>query len=45
MAIGIASGLAALLTFMQTFAGLSQRADQHRLARDGMVRCGDRLKS
>jgi hypothetical protein len=32
--IGIASGVAALLACMQTFLGLSQRADQHKLARD-----------
>lgn len=34
MGIGIASGLAALLACLQTFLGLSQRADQHKLARD-----------
>lgn len=34
MTIGIASATAALLACLQTFLGLSQRADQHRLARD-----------
>jgi hypothetical protein len=34
MAIGIASAAAALLACLQTFLGLSERADQHRLARD-----------
>lgn len=32
MGIGIASGVAALLACMQTFLGLSQRADQHKTA-------------
>ena len=32
--VGIAAGAAALLACLQTFLGLSQRADQHRLARD-----------
>jgi hypothetical protein len=32
MGIGIASGAAALLACLQTFLGLSQRADQHRTA-------------
>ena len=32
MGIGIASGTAALLACLQTFLGLSQRADQHRTA-------------
>lgn len=34
MGIGIAVALAAILACLQTFLGLSQRADQHRLARD-----------
>ena len=34
MGIGIASGAAAVLACLQTFLSLSQRADQHRLARD-----------
>src|ERR1043166_8162180 len=34
MTIGIASAAAALLACLQTFLGLSERADQHRLARD-----------
>ena len=34
MAIGIASAAAALLACLQTFLGLSQRADQHKMARD-----------
>ena len=34
LTIGIASGAAALLACLQTFLGLSQRADQHRLASD-----------
>lgn len=38
MGIGIASGLAALLACLQTFLGLSQRADQHKLARDRYAR-------
>jgi hypothetical protein len=40
MGIGIASGLAALLACMQTFLGLSQRADQHKIscARYGALR-------
>ena len=32
MGLGIASGLAALLACLQTFLGLSQRADQHKMA-------------
>ena len=32
MGIGIASGAAALLACLQTFLGLSQRADQHKIA-------------
>ncbi len=32
MGIGMASGLAALLACLQTFLGLSQRADQHKIA-------------
>ena len=32
MGIGVASGAAALLACLQTFLGLSQRADQHRIA-------------
>ncbi len=32
MAIGVASGAAALLACLQTFLGLSQRADQHKIA-------------
>lgn len=32
MGIGMASGAAALLACLQTFLGLSQRADQHRIA-------------
>ena len=34
MGIGIASAVAALLACLQTFLGLSQRADQHKMARD-----------
>jgi hypothetical protein len=34
MAIGIASAAAAVLACLQTFLGLSEQADQHRLARD-----------
>jgi hypothetical protein len=34
MTMGIASAAAALLACLQTFLGLAQRADQHRLARD-----------
>ena len=34
MTIGIASAAAALLACLQTFLGLSQRADQHKMARD-----------
>jgi hypothetical protein len=32
MGIGLASGAAALLACLQTFVGLSQRADQHKIA-------------
>jgi hypothetical protein len=34
MGIGLASGAAALLACLQTFLGLSQRADQHKIASD-----------
>jgi hypothetical protein len=34
MGIGIAAAIAALLACLQTFLGLSQRADQHKMARD-----------